>query len=329
MKPYYERKGDYYVNPCLSQLKTYLNSKIGNKKGFYYETKASISLIPMRRMCLWFPIMKRKEIIMWIHVYPSWKAYFNSKIGRNRSFSFKTKASMSFIPTRRMCLWCLILKRKEIIVWVHVYCNWKMNLNSKNGRKTSFSHETKASKSFIPTSRMWLWCPIMKRKEIIMWIHVYPNWKTNLNSKNGRKTSFLMKSKHQNHLSQRGEYEYGAQTWKERRLLCESMFIPIERRTWILKMVEKQVFPMKPKHRNHLSQRAECDYGAQSWKERRLLCESMFIPIERRTWILKTVENKFFLWNQSIQIVYHNKENAFMVPNHEKKGYYYMNPCLS
>ena len=60
-------------------------------------------------------------------------------------------------------------------------------------------------------------------------------------------------------------------------------------------MVEKQVFLMKPMHQNHLSQREECDYGAQSWKERRLLCESTFIPIERRTWIQKMVKSEVFL----------------------------------
>ena len=109
------------------------------------------------------------------------------------------------------------------------------------------------------------------------------------------KQVFLMNSKHQIDLSQLRECEYGAQMWKERRSLCESMFIPIERWTWILKMVEKQVFLMKPKHRNHLSQQGECDYGAQSWKERRLLYESMFIPIERQTWILKMVEKQVFL----------------------------------
>ena len=146
-------------------------------------------------MWLLCPILKRMEIIMWTRVYPNWKTDSNSKIGRNRSFSFETKASISFIPTRRMCLWCLISKRKEIIVWIHVYCNWKMNLNSKSGRKRSFSFETKASIPFIPTRRMCLWCPILKRIEIIMWIQVYPNWKTKLNSKNGRKTSFSYESK--------------------------------------------------------------------------------------------------------------------------------------
>ena len=81
-------------------------------------------------------------------------------------------------------------------------------------------------------------------------------------SKNSRKRSFLTKLKHQNHLSQ-VECVYSAQSQKERSLSCESMFIQIERRTWILKMVEKQVFPMKLKHRNRLSQWEECDYGSQ------------------------------------------------------------------
>ena len=144
---------------------TYFNSKIGNKRSFSYETKASISLIPLRRMCLWCPIMKRKEIIMWIHVYPNWKTYFNSKIDNKRSFSYETKASISLIPMRRMCLWCPINKIKEIIMWIYVYPNWKMNFNYKNGNKRRFSYETKASISLIPMRRMCLWFPIMKRKD--------------------------------------------------------------------------------------------------------------------------------------------------------------------
>ena len=30
-----------------------------------------------------------------------------------------------------------------------------------------------------------------------------------------------------------------------------------------------------------------------------------------------------------MKIIYHNKENAFIVPNHEKKVDYYVNPYLS
>ena len=59
---------------------------------------------------------------------------------------------------------------------------------------------------------------------------------------------FLVKPKHQNRLSQQREHVYGAQSLTERRLLCESTFIPIKRQTSILKMAERKVFLMKPKH---------------------------------------------------------------------------------
>ena len=44
---------------------------------------------------------------------------------------------------------------------------------------------------------------------------------------------------------------------------------------------------MKVKHIYDLSELGECVYAAQSWKESRLLCESIFIPIDRWTLILK------------------------------------------
>ena len=46
------------------------------------------------------------------------------------------------------------------------------------------------------------------------------------------------------------------------------MFIPIQRQTSIVKMVIREVLPMKPKHQYHLSQRGECIYDTQSWKKR-------------------------------------------------------------
>ena len=69
----------------------------------------------------------------------------------------------------------------------------------------------------------------------------------NFNSKNGRKKSFSYETKVSIHLSQRGEWICGGQPLKEKRLLCKSMFLPIERWTLILKMVERKVFPLKPK----------------------------------------------------------------------------------
>ena len=75
----------------------------------------------------------------------------------NRSFSYETKASMSFIPMRRMSLWCSIMKRKEIAMWIHAYLTLRMNINYKEscGRK-SFSYQTKALISCIPMKGTWL-----------------------------------------------------------------------------------------------------------------------------------------------------------------------------
>ena len=73
------------------------------------------------------------------------------------------------------------------------------------------------------------------------------------------------------------------------------MFLPVENWTLNPEMIEREVFPMKPRHQYHLSQRGEWICGAQSLKERRLLRESMFIQIERQTLILKMIAREVFL----------------------------------
>ena len=88
---------------------------------------------------------------------------------------------------------------------------------------------------------------------------------------------------------------------KKRRLLCEFMSIQIDKGTLILKVGEKDVFLMKPKHQHHLSQWGECVHGAHSWKEGRLLCESVFIQINERRLILKMVERQIFLMKPKLQ----------------------------
>ena len=62
---------------------------------------------------------------------------------------------------------------------------------------------------------------------------------------------FLMKLKQQYHLSKWGEWIYGAQSLKERRLLHKSVFIQIKGWTLIIKMVEREVFLTKLKHQYH------------------------------------------------------------------------------
>ena len=81
-----------------------------------------------------------------------------------------------------------------------------------------------------------------------------------------KRDAFLTKLKPQYHLSQWGECIYGAQSWKERRLFCESVFVEIDQQTLTLKMVGSDVFLMKPKHQCHLSWWGECVCGAQSLK---------------------------------------------------------------
>ena len=98
--------------------------------------------------------------------------------GGNKSLLKETKMLMPFIKMWGISLWCPILKKKDITMWLHVCPNWQTNLNSKNGWMKSFSYETKASMSFISMRRMSLWCPILKRKEITMWILLCVIWRT-------------------------------------------------------------------------------------------------------------------------------------------------------
>ena len=131
---------------------------------------------------------------MRIGVYPNWKMNFNSKNDTKRSVSYETKVSIhlsqraewicyaqslierrllsvwhkekfllwnqsidSFIPMSRINLWSPMIKGMEIIMWIRVYPNWKMNFNSKNGTKISFCYETKAS-IHLSQSVEWIYC---------------------------------------------------------------------------------------------------------------------------------------------------------------------------
>ena len=71
-----------------------------------------------------------------------------------------------------------------------VYPNCWMNIDSKKGWEEKFFLQNQIINSFIPKWRMNLWHSIIKRKEIITWIHVYRNWKM------GQREVFLFKPKH-------------------------------------------------------------------------------------------------------------------------------------
>ena len=55
----------------------------------------------------------------------------------------------------------------------------------------------------------------------------------------------------------------------------------------------------------------------------------MFVPTKEKNLTIKNDGKKSFSYETSINVSYPNEENEFMVPSHEKKADYYMNPCLS
>ena len=157
-------------------------------------------------------------------------------------------------------------------------------------------------------------------------------------------------------------------------MLCEPTFSLIGRWTLIPKMVQREVFLMKPKHQFIYRNEANVFMVPSYKKKKRLPCESMFVtigkwpltlnndgnrrlsyeakasmsfipmrrmslscPIKKkkitmwihvcRNWQMnfnskQWWKEKLFLWNKSINVICPNEENEFMVPNHEKKGYY-------
>ena len=86
-------------------------------------------------------------------------------------------------------------------MWIRVCLNQQMNINSKNGRKRSFSYESKGSTSFIPMKRMCLWHAIMKKKRLLRESMFIPIDGRTLILKNGGKWSFSYETKALIHLS--------------------------------------------------------------------------------------------------------------------------------
>ena len=77
---------------------------------------------------------------------------------------------------------------------------------------------------------------------------------------------------------------------------------PTKKQTLILKVVKRDVFPMKPKLQYHFSQWGKCVSGAKSCKEGRLLCESLFVQFKKWILILKMVERKSFSYETKASV---------------------------
>ena len=157
--------------------------KNGRRRSFSYQAKASMSFIPIRLTSLCFKILKRKEIITWIHDLLNWQTSFDSKKWWEKKLSCKTKAPMSFVPIRRMSFCFKTWKERRLLRESMINSIYKQILILKIGGKRSFSYKVEKSMSFIPIRRMSLCFKIMKRKEIITWIHDQLNWQMNFDSK--------------------------------------------------------------------------------------------------------------------------------------------------
>ena len=94
---------------------------------------------------------KRMDAITSIQVcFISWVNINYKENEGKKSFSCKTKASISFIPIRRMCLQGKIMKILEIMTRIHVCLFWQTNSISKESSgKEGFSCKTKALILFI------------------------------------------------------------------------------------------------------------------------------------------------------------------------------------
>ena len=62
-----------------------------------------------------------------------------------------------------------------------------------------------------------------------------------------------------------------SQSWNKKRLLYESVFVLIDKWTFILKNGGKKSFSYETKSSMSLSQKGEWVYSFQSWKKKRLL----------------------------------------------------------
>ena len=74
-----------------------------------------------------------------------------------------------------------------------------------------------------------------------------------------------MEWKHQCYSSQWGEWTYSAQSWKEKRLLCESVFVLIIKWNLTLKINGKWSFSYETIVLMPFIPIRRMSYGAQSW----------------------------------------------------------------
>ena len=114
------------------------------------------------------------------------------------------------------------------------------------------------------------------------------------------------------------------------RLLCESEFIPIEKRSWIPKNGGNKSFSYETKASMPFIPTSRTSLWWPSWKEKRLLCKSEFVPIEKRSLILKNRGKGSFSYETKDPMSFvQMRRMSLWCSIMKEKGDYYVNPCLS
>ena len=93
-----------------------LNLKHGGKRRFSYETKASMSFIPMNRTSYGTQSRKERRLLCESMFILTDRRTLILKKGGKRTFSYETKESMSIIPVSITSLLCPIKKENKIIM---------------------------------------------------------------------------------------------------------------------------------------------------------------------------------------------------------------------
>ena len=154
-------------------------------------------------MCLWYPITRKMEIIMRIHVCHNWRNNIDYKKMVEKNISYETIASMSFIPMRRRCLCCPIMNKKRWLLHASMFVTI--------GRTTSIPKKWWNKRLFFwihyvnviyPNEENVFLVPNHEKKEIICAsLFVTIGRITLIPKKKGKKKAFFIKPKHHCHLN--------------------------------------------------------------------------------------------------------------------------------
>ena len=136
---------------------------------------------------------------------------------------------------------------------------------------------------------------------------------------------FFMKPKHQCHLSQ----AYGTQTWKERRLLCEFVFVIIHTQTLILKNGWKKCISYETKASMSFITMSRKSLWCQIMKRKEIIMWTC-VSLNRQTnFNFKNVESEVSLMKPKHQYQLSQWAKCVYSAQSWEERRYYINPCLS